>query len=324
MRRLAPIPALVLALVVYGHARAISQTAAQADARTDVWTTAPSMAFERSAHAVASDDHAIYVVAGTGGTPPRPIEAVERFDGHEWATIATLPGPGLNAPSLSVVGGRLYVVGGFSGTTNLPTNAVHVYDLESRQWSTAAPLVGARGGHAAVVLEGKIHVIGGGNDRTTLATHSVYDPEADAWSDLAPLPRAEGSPAAVVYGGRIWAIGGRSGGVDFGEVYIFDPGSGTWSDGPPLPPRGTHGAAVFHGAIHVFGGESQAEHGVIGEVLRLEPDTQTWHAIDPLPTPRNYARAAVLNDAVFVIGGSTEPGGSHASRGSAVVERFGD
>ncbi|MDX9911827.1 MAG: kelch repeat-containing protein [Phycisphaerales bacterium] len=319
MSRIALAAALALALVVRHPAQA-----AGAQQATDTWSAAPSMAFERSAHAVASDDHAIYVVAGTGGTPPRPIEAVERFDGREWTTLATLPGPGLNAPSLSIVDGRLYVVGGFSGTTNLPTSTVHVYDPESRQWSTAAPLPDARGGHAAVVLEGKIHVIGGGNDRSTLATHSVYDPEADAWSDLAPLPRSEGSPAAVVYDGRIWAIGGRSGGDDFGEVYIFDPGTGAWSQGPPLPPRGTHGAVVFHGAIHVFGGESQAEHRVMGEALRLDPETHAWRAIDPLTTPRNYARAAVIDGAVFVIGGSTEPGGSHASRGSAAVERMGD
>ena len=47
-----------------------------------------------------------------------------------------------------------------------------------------------------------------------------------------------------------------------------------------------------------------------------------WQALAPLPTPRNFARAVVLGDAVYVVGGSPTPGPSHASEGSAVVERY--
>jgi N-acetylneuraminic acid mutarotase len=41
-----------------------------------------------------------------------------------------------------------------------------------------------------------------------------------------------------------------------------------------------------------------------------------------LPTARNYARAVVLNDAVYVVGGSRVAGDSHSASGSTVVERF--
>ena len=43
-----------------------------------------------------------------------------------------------------------------------------------------------------------------------------------------------------------------------------------------------------------------------------------------MPTPRNFARAAVLGGAVYVVGGSPTPEPSHASAGSAIVERFVD
>jgi hypothetical protein len=61
----------------------------------------------------------------------------------------------------------------------VPTAVVRVYDLESRSWSEAAPLPAPRDGHAAVVLAGRIHVVGGGDDVSTLALHSVYDPVED-------------------------------------------------------------------------------------------------------------------------------------------------
>jgi N-acetylneuraminic acid mutarotase len=41
-----------------------------------------------------------------------------------------------------------------------------------------------------------------------------------------------------------------------------------------------------------------------------------------MPTARNYARAVLLNDAVYVVGGSRVAGASHSSAGSKIVERF--
>jgi hypothetical protein len=42
-----------------------------------------------------------------------------------------------------------------------------------------------------------------------------------------------------------------------------------------------------------------------------------------LPTGRTFARAVSFNGRVFVVGGSTTYGRSHASPGSGVVESFG-
>ena len=284
------------------------------------WSRAPSLWVARSAHAVVAVDGAIYALAGSGagGTPLD----VERFDGKRWSIAAQLPDTGLNAPAAVALGGRIYLIGGFEGTTNLPTDAVHVYDPRTGVWSSAAPLPSPRGGHAAVVLGGKIHVLGGGNDQTTLADHSVYDPATDTWSEAAPLPRTEGSPAAVVFGGKLYAIGGRSGFSDFGNVDVYDPATNEWHAGPGIPPRGTAGAVVYRGAIYLFGGELQARSAVLGDVLRLTPGAKSWRRVNGLPTPRNYARAVVYDDAVYVVGGSRVAGSSHSAVGSGVVERF--
>jgi N-acetylneuraminic acid mutarotase len=197
-----------------------------------------------------------------------------------------------------------------------------VYDTRSRVWSRAAPLPAPRGGHAAAVLDGRIHVIGGGNSITTLADHSEYDPSTDAWTERAPLPHSRGSPAAVVFGGRLYSIGGRSGPADFGDVDVYDPRADRWSSGPAIVPRGTAGAAAYCGSIYVFGGESQAERKTLDEVLRLDTTLNAWLPSLPMPSPRNYARAVVLGGSVFLIGGNPVVGMSHSSEGSAVVDRF--
>ena len=39
-----------------------------------------------------------------------------------------------------------------------------------------------------------------------------------------------------------------------------------------------------------------------------------------MPTARNFARAVLFKGAIYVVGGSTSYGSSHASRGAGVVE----
>ena len=285
------------------------------------WQAETPMHYARAAHAVVSTGNAIYALAGTGAGNA-PVLAVERFDGRSWVVETQLPGAGLNAPAAVELGGRIYVIGGFNTTTNVPSDRVLIYDPARRSWSEAAPLPAPRGGHAAVVWQGRIHVIGGGNSQSTLADHSVYDPVTNSWSAATPLPRSEGSPAAVVFGGRLYSIGGRSGPDDFGAVDVYDAASKRWSRGPAIDPRGTAGAVVYCGGIYLFGGESQARAASLSEVLRLDRGAGRWKTAPAMPTARNFARAVLFRDRVFVVGGSPNPGQNHASEGSTVVESF--
>ncbi len=285
------------------------------------WSDEPPMLIPRSAHAVVSSASAIYALAGTDDHG-KPVLDVEGFDGRQWKIETTLPGPGLNAPTASIVGQRLYVVGGFVAVTNRPTDEVQVYDLQTQRWSLASPLPNPRGGHVAVVMKDKIHVFGGGNSVSTISDHSEYDPETNTWRDLAPLPRAEGSPAAAVVGEKIYVIGGRSGNSDFGDVYIYDPETDTWSTGASIEPRGTAGAVAYCGGIYLFGGESQAERKNLDSVLRLDLERNVWEAVNPMPTARKFARAVLFMGSVYIVGGSSIPANSHSPIGTAVVERF--
>ena len=285
------------------------------------WFDAPPMLHARSAHAVVSTGDAIYAIGGTGAGG-QPVLEVERFDGTQWRDETSLPGEGLNAPTASVIGRRIYIIGGFKTTTNVPSTDVLVYDVDAHTWSNAAPLAEPRGGHAAAVLDRKIHIIGGGNSRSTLANHSEYDPATDRWTERAPLARSKGSPAAVAYNGQLYSIGGRSGPGDFGDVEIYHPQSDLWTAGAPIEPRGTAGAALYCGAIYVFGGESQAKKATLDEVLRLNPSTNQWDKATPMRAPRNYARAVVFRGAVWLVGGNQVVGMSHSASGSTLVERF--
>jgi N-acetylneuraminic acid mutarotase len=295
---------------------ALTLTGSFAAGVTTSWKPVAPMPHRRSAHAVVVGRGSIYVLGGPSSA------VVDRFDGRRWHRETRLPGGIVNAPAAAVVGDTLVVTGGFLASTNEPTAAVRLYDLRLRKWRSGAPLPAPRGGHAAVVLGGRVHVIGGGNSSSTIADHSVYDVATNTWSSAAPLPRAEGSPAAVVFGGKLYAIGGRSGMHDYGAVYVYDAQRDMWALGPPIPPRGTAGAAVYRGSIYVFGGESQSRFRTLADVYRLAPGARRWKRVARMPAARNYARAVHFRNAVYVVGGSRTAGDSHGNPGTALVDRF--
>ena len=79
---------------------------------------------------------------------------------------------------------------------------------------------------------------------------------------------------------------------------------------------------MYCGAIHVFGGESQATNSSLADVFRLDVAHDTWDALEPMPHARNFARAVAFKGSVYVVGGSPTAGTSHASAGSRIVETF--
>ena len=275
------------------------------------WTSSAPLLRARAAHAVVATSQAIYVVGGTD-EQGQPVREVERFDGSTWSIVAKLPGDGLNAPAAAAIGDRILLIGGFETTTNVPTDQVLALDASRPEegWTRETPLPSPRGGHAAAVLDGTLHVVGGGNDRTTLATHLVYESRTGQWHDTTPLPRAIGSPAAVVADGVLYVIGGRSGSSDFVQrtVGIGDPA--------------TSGAVAGDGGIYVLGGESQASACVLPDVLHWDMKSDRWCTESPMPTARSFARAVRFRDAIYVIGGSREVQRSHAPTGCRTVERM--
>jgi N-acetylneuraminic acid mutarotase len=285
------------------------------------WRREPDLLTPRAAHAVVATTGAVYALAGTG-QDAKPVLDVERFDGRTWTRECALPAEGLNAPAAAVVGDDIFLIGGFGTTSNRPTSAVWRYHIPSHSWAEAAPLPAPRGGHAAAVLGGRIHVIGGGNSASTIPDHSIYDPSADKWSEGAPLPRSLGSPAAVVVGTKLYSIGGRSGPSDFGDVYIYDSSKDVWTQAAGIDPRGTGGAVLLNSAIYYVGGESQTRKIVLADVLRLDSGASQWVADVPMPTARSFARAVEFKGRMYVVGGSMTYGQSHASPGSGVVESY--
>ncbi|MFQ6093013.1 MAG: kelch repeat-containing protein [bacterium] len=167
-----------------------------------------------------------------------------------------------------------------------------------------------RYGLCSAVVDGKIYAIGGGQRRmmmiTPLDVVERYDPRTDTWdTDVAPMNSSRYNAAAAAVNGKIYVIGGRG---EHGEILDsveeYDPQTDAWAERSPMPTlREGLALAVLHGNIYALGGSGQMGMP-LATVERYDPATDRWDTDVPsMVTPRISLAAAVLDSAIYAIGG---------------------
>jgi len=216
-------------------------------------------------------------------------------------------------------------------TSPLPittTSRMQFYSIPNNTWSTAAPLPLAMNHINAVVVDGRIYVLGGLADLGEVepawrgvGDAFVYDPCTNDWTRLLSLldGEARGSAAVGVYGSKIVLVGGMTDLELSGNrsqntvavVSVFDTESGKWEvvseEAKFLPEARDHvAAAVVEGKMYVLGGREQRQENVKDTVFVLDLDSfeAGWSVSGArMPTPRGGVAAGVVGKQVYVLGG---------------------
>ena len=153
-------------------------------------------------------DGKLYVLPGTcstedGSCSLEPIRQLYRYDpaSNSWVTRRPAPHFHKNGAA-AVIGGKLYVAGGFNGSR--PVADLDVYDPATNSWTTLAPMPAA-GRAIGAALGGKLFVI-------TSAMHA-YDPRTNTWQVKAAPGWSHAALVRVLLNGRgaLLAVGGYQG-----------------------------------------------------------------------------------------------------------------
>lgn len=285
-------------------------------------TNAPSFSGERAWHASFVYRDRVWVLGGrfSGGVPTNDIQ---RWNGAQWQTItfdSTSPfvtWPARTGLAAVVYNDDILVLGGNGITTYY--NDVYLMDSADAanadpandttlSWvrQTASAQWTPRYGHAAVVFQNEIWVLGGyGDDPDAPGTSTVLNDiwkSADgiSWTRVttAAPPNfwsARANHTAVVFNNQLWIIGGRdannipvsdpiwysSDGETWNELTPIKPG---WATGPDFPDytwqnRFAHAAAILEDKIWIVGGNLGGN--LLNDMwwtddLDFTADKQTW------------------------------------------------
>lgn len=158
------------------------------------------------------------------------------------------------------------------------------------------------------------------DNRSAFFSLAAGDPNMGSWTDVAPasLNRAKGMSVMILKPGypsvRIFVIGGvDSGGNGLSTAEIFDASilttSSSWTSPIPVPDgearRQCNAVLLPDGTVFVSGGIDR----VNSPCTLFDPDTNSFRAMDELPSIRGYHSVSLLlpSGKVLVAGGDGNP-----------------
>jgi DNA-binding CsgD family transcriptional regulator len=171
------------------------------------------------------------------------------------------------------------------------------------RWGTLAALPEARTQAAAVAYAGELYVFGGRTATAPVAPLLRYDAAGQGWVVGAAKPVPVSEAGAAVLGGRFIMPGGTlANGTPTDLVEAFDVQAERWVSLAALPrPLSRYALAAFEGRLYLFGGwDGQMARA---EILAYTPGEDRWDEVGRFPAARVAASAALLNDAIYVVGG---------------------
>jgi len=209
--------------------------------------------------------------------------------------------------SSSVVGGKIYAIGGDPGSGAF--SIVEAYDPATDTWTRKANMPMVRAAGTSNVVNGRIYVVGGRPSLHGANISSVqeYDATTDTWKAKANMLTARSWLSSSVVDGKIYAIGGARAyqGTSLSTVEEYDPANDTWTRKADMPtPRASVSTSSVNGKIYAIGGalRSPWNQGV-STVEEYNPATDTWTRKADMPGARTYFSTCAVNGKIYAIGG---------------------
>jgi N-acetylneuraminic acid mutarotase len=235
-----------------------------------------------------------------GDSTSSQLYALDPATGN-WTQLASAA-DGRQAPGHGIIGGTLYVAGGWAadGTTD---SKLEAYDIATNTWTTGAPEPDPYAGAGSATVSGKLYLVGGCADACGTTDVSVYDPATNTWSQAAPYPRAIAWASCAGINGKLYCAGGTDASGDATQdAYVYDPASGAWSALPAMPvPLWGSSYAAANGLLVISGGVSTGST-LTNQGFAYNPSTGAWLTL-PNANVAAYRGAGALG--FYRLGGST-------------------
>lgn len=238
----------------------------------------------------------------------------------------------------AMVGGKLYLIGGYLDNKYLSTARFDVYDPATNKWTRLADLP-QKLTHAGCASDDRFIYMAGGYTVDSTGKKQVigvnnawrYDTVAGTWSAMPNLPERLGAGAMVLVGRTLYYLGGFEWWMkDTNKIYSLNldsPSSG-WKLFGRMPEANNHfGAAVHDGWVYVMAGQTgnDATAKFKNSAWRWQPGTTNWQRLPNLvgpPRSHVWSSTIVFQNRIWVMGGETDTGMPNKPRSVPAVDVY--
>lgn len=276
---------------------------------------------------MAAVDGKLYLIGNDGGSTT-PVEVLDPGT-LIWTKLAETPIIMHHFQAVAYKN-KIYILDAFSGggfPAQVPMGNVYSYDTRNNIWEKGGeiPVERRRAAAAAAEYRGKLYLIAGiihGHQSGTNNMFDCYDPETKTWTILPDAPHIRDHCFAAVIKDKLFVVGGRNTSYRDPEnkvpffaktvldVDVYDFASGKWSTISARLPLGSGGGNLvsLNNVLYYMGGERATEterNAPRKNTFFLNPSASNfWTETDSLHFARNGVAATVLNNKIYVAGGS--------------------
>jgi YVTN family beta-propeller protein len=223
--------------------------------------------------------------------------------------------------------GKVLLAGGIDNLGNTP-NTAELYDPATGTTSPTGNLSDPNGraqGLSVVLQNGKVLLIGGGNNVSNLATAELYDPATGTFTATGSMSQPRFYTAAVLLAdGRVLVSGGFNTPAGSNTAEIYDPATGLFTlTGNMTQRRGRHAMTLLpNGKVLVTGGRDNNQNFfALSSAEIFDPfANQGVGAFTPtgnMNSPRHVHTATLLSNGTVLVAGGFVGGSGSASAISA-------
>ncbi len=254
--------------------------------------------------------------------------------GPRWTEMQPLRLPVTNNAVAASQDCVLYSVGGMGPDLDAEDERVDGYRFVDGAWQQLPELPGEpRVATSAVVMSGRLHVIGGysiepDGAEVSRSDHHTWDPGAGQWGGQDFMPFAIDDAVVVVWNNRLIVVTGWSNTGNVADVWAFVGQTGAWEQWQPFPGRpvfGAAGALAGDTLVLIDGVADDNGFELIQQAWagHLSVSGIEWEELPPAPGPARYrAAAGTLGEAALFAGGGARAynyDGIAYSNGTAVA-----
>ncbi|XP_017325776.1 kelch-like protein 23 [Ictalurus punctatus] len=256
----------------------------------------------------------MYIIGGYYWHPLSEIHIWEPIC-NTWVQGKDMPDYTRESYSVSLLGSKIYVTGGYRTETVDALDTVWIYNIDTDEWTEGCSMITARYYHCSVPLHGCIYVIGGYTGGAPTQETEFYDPLKRKWFPVADMIQGVGNATACVVQDRIYVTGGHyghRGSCTFEKIQTYRADINEWSI-TTISPHPEYGlcSVSLNNKLYLVGGQSTITDC-------YNPERDEWTQIAMMKERRMECGAAVIKGCIYVTGGYSYSKGTYLES----IERY--
>lgn len=239
----------------------------------------------------------LHILGGTNGSTIFNTHYIYNFSTNKIRTGIPMPAAKSHF-SCGIIGNKIICAGG-QNSGGSATNVVYIYNADTETWATGASMPLARFSYGCASSDSYMHIIGGSNGSTSVATNYKFD--GTSWVTDTAIPVAKQVFGCKYYNGYIYCVGGWTTTVT-NKLDIFNVSTSQWTTGANMTTsKSNFNCDIINDKLYCVSGANVSEPITNLDIYNIS--SNIWELGDNAPQARDFSGCVSNGTYLLYFGG---------------------